>query len=298
MIKTIELPFRSTVYHSIPVNASIATPILVFIPGNPGFIEYYTHYLDLLAESTGFEMLGISQAGFCTVEAETTNKIYTLNEQIDHKIDIMKQYTDNHREVYIFGHSVGSWIMQRIVERTSDIWNYKLIGFVTPTILDIHKSTKGAVMFPIVKQVPWCYKVVGQLSRVISALPDRVIKLAVGYAIDSKFQGATEITTHFVSNHRYIEQSIGLATEELLTIHSDWEYHQNFFKKFESTNKWIFLTSPDHWVSYETQKDIEKSLENSNKVLFTRDDNIRHSFCISQSDIFADLTNEAITHYS
>lgn len=291
MIETITIPFKTTIYHKSINNTK---PLLVLIPGNPGFIEYYTEYLDLLSDLTGFEILGISHAGFCT--DDPTSKIYSLEDQIQHKVDVLNEYVEGDRPVYIMGHSVGSWIMQRIVDRTK--FNYKFIGFITPTIVDIHKSTKGSVLHPIVSNMSWFYKFVGTVSKALNCLPNSIITYLINSFINTEFQGAKDITNQFISNYQFVEQSLGLATEEMLRIQSDWEYQNKFFNDHKSVNKWIFFTSPDHWVNDETQANLEKLLKDDKRVLLDRNNTLRHSFCISQSELFAETTNRAFNHYS
>ncbi|KAH3669554.1 hypothetical protein WICMUC_004976 [Wickerhamomyces mucosus] len=299
MIKRIIVDsIQSTVYH-IPSELK-TDPLLVFIPGNPGFIQYYTHYLNLLHQQSNkrFEILGISHRGF-NDDSKDSN-VYTLDEQIYHKISVIEHYLNDGRELYIIGHSVGSFIMQRILTYTSKTSsssssltnNVKFIGFITPTIVDIHKSSKGSLLYTVNKWLTDFNIYVSKLTFVTEYIPNIILNPTIKYVMNhSNILDSFEITKKFVKSPYLVKQTLGLASEEMFKIQDTWDYNHEFMQKFSKVQKWWFFTSPDNWISDLTQQDIkDKLIDKFDQNLLNRDHDIRHSFSINHSDKFADIT--------
>lgn len=294
MIKTIGNKIPTTVYHSLP-RARIANgPLLVFIPGNPGVISYYIPYFQYLANQfPDLEILGISHAGHSTTVSQRFDKVFGLQDQIDHKINIIGDFLGDDatiRDVLIMGHSVGSWMMERIVSKLNDRLNFKFIGFLTPTVIDINKSEKGRVFAPIVGVLPIFNILVAKFSTILGLLPNRIFNFILSQILKNPPTHAFESTKAFISNSEHIRQSLGLATEEMHVIQDDWTYFEQFIKETSKIPTWYFFSNVDHWVNNETQSEITKKLEGLENVKIDTSDVLLHSFCLKQSKEFAEIT--------
>ncbi|KAH3680877.1 hypothetical protein WICPIJ_008090 [Wickerhamomyces pijperi] len=300
----------TTIFH-IPGSSSLSdsnepqnkpSTLLIFLPGNPGFIQYYTHYLSLIHEAlkptTDIEVLGISHAGF-EPEVGHCDKVFTLKEQVQHKIEIIEQFlnTEKQRDIWIFGHSVGCYIAQRVLsesDKDSKLrQRLKFIGLITPTIVDIHKSAKGVRMHGVSQIVPNFNVYISKLTYLTSMLPGFALDGLVNYVVrNSTILDSFNVTKKFLTNENTVKQCLGLAIEEMREIQDTWEYNFKFMEDFSHVQKWFFFTHPDSWVSLETQKDIETKLvnEHSKHSCIDRDDEIGHSFCIDRSVEFCEIT--------
>lgn len=314
---------KTTVFHSYPRTISSSSsgkaPLLIFIPGNPGFISYYAEYLTLIRETCtiDFEVLGISHAGFksnsnnstATEKDTDTEKIYTLDEQVQHKIEIIKSYMnaaekESHgngsngskmREIYILGHSVGCWLVQRLVDLTPEL-NYKFIGFICPVVINLHKSRKGSVLLSLSNVFgPQFYKPAILLSKLLSYTPVSVVNMLLNRVLQTDDDSVRDVTKSFITSSSLVKQSLGLASEEILKIQNDWQYQDIWFSKYDYIKKWIFMTSPDDWLSDSTQTELTDILCDAKNVDFDRDNSISHGFCIAQSEEFAKITVDALT---
>ncbi|CCH41570.1 hypothetical protein BN7_1111 [Wickerhamomyces ciferrii] len=319
----------TTVHHypsSLKEEDAGNSPLLIFIPGNPGVIEYYKEYFESLQKNwPSLEILGISQAGHdiptSSTNLEQFQKVFTLEDQIEHKVQIIENFlnskhdrklntdlsNDNQQlvhagtikgrhvqDVFIMGHSVGSYMMERIVVRLLDKVNFKFIGFLTPTIIDIHKSDKGNKLFPIVKLIPSFNSLVSTFSHILKWIPERIRGFLLGQILNNPPKHAFNATSGFISKPQQIKQSLGLATEEMYVIQDDWEYFLNFSKSTRTIPKWFYFSNVDHWVNNETQKQITEKLLDESNVKVENSDHIIHSFCIQQSEEFADITINAL----
>ncbi|KAI3656150.1 hypothetical protein MP638_001266 [Amoeboaphelidium occidentale] len=152
--------------------------VLLFIPGNPGVIEFYREYLQCLfalisQHEPNLEIVAVQHAGHGTVPSTTEfdhiisteylsdkelfirrNRMkgdslfgyghgcYTLKEQVDHKCALIDELlcTEGTRLVLI-GHSVGAYMAVECMKRFEEDVEFFLGLF--PTIENIGQSTKA-----------------------------------------------------------------------------------------------------------------------------------------------------------
>lgn len=299
MIKTLG---NTIVYHQLAKKQLVNGPLMVFIPGNPGVINYYIPYFKLLGSRLPtVEILGISQTGH-QIPEKTGDKsnygtVVGLQGQIDHKVALIEEFLGDggDRDVLIMGHSVGTWMIERIVLKLGDRVNFKFIGFITPTIIDIHKSDKGKAFAPLIKIFPVVNLILPQLSHLLRLIPDKFVNFLLSKVLKNPPDHALESTKLFITNPQQITQSIGLAHEELQVIQNDWDFFENeFLQQTLSIPKWFYFSNVDHWVNNNTQAEITEKVERLENVTVESSDEIVHSFCINQSEEFAEITTRAL----
>lgn len=316
-------------YHREPLVHSEDPPLLVFIPGNPGLIDYYTTFLDLVAEKhTQFEILAISHAGYQTsddfVEAGNAGDqtFFDLEYQIDHKCKILKErLADRERptELYFLCHSVGAHVMQRLVRRLlkdpgmRDKISIKFVGLICPTIVDIAKSESGVLFTRLFNLLPIIQLAVYLIAFLHWVLPKLVamaiIRLIIARPLltddrlNESYANSLEATYKIYQSKRIVKQALTLAQEELNVIHRDDDYNDWFFNTLpaQGIHIWSFFAMSDYWVHDNTRDYILARYHDSeNRMLqFEVGDDkdsraITHSFCIDQSVEFAAIACRAI----
>jgi pimeloyl-ACP methyl ester carboxylesterase len=283
-----EKPVPTTVFH-IPSNGAQNCPLLVFIPGNPGFVDYYTTYLTLIHdEYPHFEVLGISHAGFSSLDGPM-DSIYSLEEQVDHKVQILEKFND--RPIHILGHSVGCWILQRCVERLPD-HDWAFHGMLMPTVVEIHKSKKGTVLNGITSRVNGFAHFVGYLGHLVGVIPNSLTESLLQRALVGADGPSLNCTKLLVTNTGFIRQALGLAAEEMATIQDVWDYQPMWF---ERGNIWCVFADNDHWVSDSTRDRLIDIISEHKRVSILKTGDYTHSFCISKSKEFAKVTIEEMS---
>ena len=305
--------------------------LLAFIPGNPGLIDYYVTYLELLAESNpDFNILAVSHAGYQTsddfVAAGKLEKqpYFNLEYQINHKYEILrKQILRGHTELYILCHSMGAYVTQRVVkmllndEEVSKVVKIKFIGLICPTIVDIAKSRSGVAFSRLFNYLPLVTVAVWFISLLHFILPDLTAELIIRKFVishpvlrDSKLMesrhNSIEATLKIYKSKRIVRQALNLAEEELLVIHRDDTLNDWFFRDLPETHGtviWSFFAYKDHWVHDNTRDYILTRYHGPKSALVhfevgnTNNENcpaITHSFCIDQSVEFAEITCKAL----
>eukprot|EP01083_Nonionella_stella_P316396 1147005_1 len=131
--------------------------VYIMIPGNPGASSAYVHWMQILVslfvkqQSNTYDAMDvyvISHANhFNDPYNYNQNKLFTLQDQIKHKIDCIKYITDkykwNEECHYVFaGHSIGAFIALKIQKHFESI-HIKQIHLWAPTIVNLGKSRHG-----------------------------------------------------------------------------------------------------------------------------------------------------------
>ncbi|KAL0333519.1 UNVERIFIED_CONTAM: Lipid droplet-associated hydrolase [Sesamum angustifolium] len=95
---------------------------VLFIPGNPGVISFYTDFLELLYESLG-GTASVTAIGHISHSEKNweSGRLFSLQEQIDHKISFIEQeLQDVEVPIVLVGHSIGSYISLEIFKRSQE----------------------------------------------------------------------------------------------------------------------------------------------------------------------------------
>lgn len=281
----------TTVYRKPAIKSdSNAKSVLVFIPGNPGLIEFYMTYLNTIQlQHPQFEIFGIGHAGYQTTdnilhEKPKTCDYYDINYQIEHKYDIIKKYIlDNYDEdegnkveIFFLAHSMGAYVVQRVTKKLLDCqilydkFEIKFTGLICPTIMDISKSSNGVTFTKLFNYLP-LITILVLISKVFSFfLTDSSLKRIIRNKYISNehkpLKGKTpeqeliiqesldnSVTAIFdiFKSERIIRQSLLLAQDELKEIGTLQDFNDWYFSNVK--NVWSYYAISDHWVGDPTR---------------------------------------------
>lgn len=292
------------------VNANgIAKDILFFIPGNPGLVEYYITYLDLIHEKyPHFEIYCLSHAGYQTTDnyQYDNEEYYDINYQIDHKYKIIKDLVDEESNIHFLGHSMGTFVMQKLIKKLiDDDLKVKFIGLICPTIVNLKDSDSGKKFQKLYRWLP-IIKLGLLFSWFLSLFSENFIKYLFGSIIfdepkvrDSKseqsLKNSIDASFKLVTTPRIVRQALTLVVDELDMILQDDELNDWFFGlSKEGIKIWTYFAFKDHWIHDNTRDYILSRYfdeKNSNLLFELGDiDGITHSFCVNQSVEFAEIT--------
>lgn len=247
------------------------------------------------------EVLGISNIS-CKSERYTLSH-YLLTDEVLHKVGIIKTYLQDstvkpqQRPIAIAGHSVGAWVLQRVVTSLSD-YNFKSIGLITPTIVDIHKSNGGVKLTFINRIMPFFNVLVSGLSFLLSVLPNVLITPIVQMLLSRNNENSNdanliETTKKLITSPTIVKNCLGLAADEMVHIRANWEFQDDFFLN-NGIKKWIFFTNNDNWVSNTTRDQMMSRYGDCEDISFIRNDKIPHNFSINHYNELAQLTAEQV----
>lgn len=310
----------TTVYHIPGPNKH--APLFYMIPGNPGLCEFYETFLEELHKiHPEFEYICPSHIGFDTMTQTSYgidggSKIHTLDEQIEHKISLLKELVrdsltnsvtapqeEKKRDVVLMGHSVGSWMVQRIAVAfaDSDIINIKLVCLATPTVKDIGLSHRGSKLVSLSKYTTDPAYYVSRISQFLTwTIPKDYIKSGLRYIMGSPPEVALNAATSLVTKPRIVRQALEMGKEEMLRIGSEFE-PEDIKGFWAGTTKegepscykiWMYFVKEDHWVSETTRKElIDKygQLPHVSVCVEEGDSIIAHAFCVRDNEHVANL---------
>lgn len=310
----------TTIYH---VKASAKAPLLIFIPGNPGIVDYYIPYLDRVQAATQFEVLCISHICHDSLSIPKSFKnskveVFDLETQVLHKLEISKnfiEYVDGDiqgaraagdRPVILMGHSVGAYMVQRVADLLAlESCNVAFTGLLFPTIIDIAKSSHGIKFTRMFNYLPQVYNVAGNLvSWMNKIFPKSVMGYIIRHAVNSNSPSALRGTEKLAFNGEVVRQVLGLAKHEMYSINNDITFNDRFFQLSAQRKYgiWCYFAQNDHWVAEQTKQYlIDRYFSNRDKQKFTYDidttGKFTHSFVLDQSEAFAQITIDKLNRF-
>lgn len=294
----IKCAYPTSIVHfkSISIRGKSECPLFVWIPGNPGLIEYYEEFLMLIhRQHPEWEVLGISHAGMSTAsvsksEKSKRNDVYSLKQQIDHKLEIIKDFSSTNRPLIIMGHSVGAYMVQHIVLSDKLVGKVVKMGLLTPTILDIHTSKKGVVLTKVLYWLKDLPQLAGWFSSLLFGffLPSFILRILLSFFMGCHRNSSGVLTTTvLLENGEFVKQALGLSVYEMEEIRSDWAFQRRLIVHCNERgiSTWLLFSDSDHWVADTTREDLIKFYRDHYRAdkLKIHTCKIPHSFVLNHS---------------
>lgn len=292
--------YATSILNLKPQITSPLTPLFVWIPGNPGILQYYQEMLQRLHEKNdSWEILAISHAGMSLEDHNIQNsraEIYTLKEQIQHKVEVINQFSSPDRPLIIMGHSVGAYMAQHAIVDDKLLGKVVQLGLITPTIIDINLSQKGTQMtrgFYWIKGLPsiaaWTSDVIFNKLSFIT-----YTEYLISFLMGSDRNSIPVMTSKaFLQNSEVVKQVLGLASFEMEQIRDDWPFQKKVvdFCNARDVQTWFLFSENDHWVADSTRQALidfyrANYVERNLKIQIASD--IAHSFVVEQSRYIVD----------
>ncbi|UYV79338.1 C2orf43 [Cordylochernes scorpioides] len=131
--------------------------IIIFIPGNPGAIDYYEEFLKALYEGLqrAVPIWGISHAGhamsppgYPRPKIQGNEELYSLEGQVAHKVAFIQKYVPANREVILIGHSIGCYVVLEILRRLPGLQVPRAV-LLFPTVERMASTPQGQWVWPL-----------------------------------------------------------------------------------------------------------------------------------------------------
>ncbi|KAG7087459.1 hypothetical protein E1B28_013425 [Marasmius oreades] len=262
--------------HCLWWSADLPTAIVLFIPGNPGLVDFYVPFLSHL-HRTRKDLAILAHAhinhtpGFRSPRAK---QILAVQAKAATEVLDALRKTYPALPVIIISHSVGAYITLQVLKaRESEV---RLALLICPTISNIAHTPNG-------KRLSWLFR--PPLPLLITALSP-IIRLLPGAFISTLFSewppAQMAVLSTFLNSPYSIFAALSMAHDEMKNIQAlDTELlrrHQHDIR--------IFFTSVDHWVG--EQEDVIRQFFEEfepGSVKITRGiDGIPHAFCINHGE--------------
>ncbi|GAA5859719.1 hypothetical protein JCM8547_006998 [Rhodosporidiobolus lusitaniae] len=246
--------------------------VLVFFPGNPGLVEYYTAFLSSLRnalpsplrEST--EMYAVGHLGHSTEGAGggkgfSPGDQASLEEQVEDKVRFLDELKsvnglggEGGARCVVLGHSIGAWVGLQVLKLRPHLLTGLHLLF--PTLSHMSKTPNGRSLSPLFSS--WSLRPVFYSVGALSYLPTALTSRLVGLITGQTGPGAG-VTTSLVSSPSAVLAALTLAREELATVTAlDSQAVEEHAKKL-----WVYYAAEgvDGWVTEEGVREVEEAVE-------------------------------------
>ncbi|KAI7889701.1 uncharacterized protein EV154DRAFT_513811 [Mucor mucedo] len=267
-----------------PASASKPKTILLFIPGNPGLVEYYTSFLEGIYQaipSPAFEIIGVSHKGHSKNYHEHNSgdkNAYTLEDQIQHKLDCIDTLIkENGPETnfILVGHSVGSYISAEVLKKRPHHGISRVIALF-PTLREIAITPNGVNINRLINAVPT--SVFGIAGSLASYLAPPVRQFFVGVATGQSGDGL-QVTAHQLMHSSVLKNVITMARCEMESIKDlDHDFYVDHLDKFV-----LYYSANDKWAPKDHHDYMIKHFPTGTVHLCA--ENIPHAFCLEPKHV-------------
>ncbi|PFH54827.1 hypothetical protein AMATHDRAFT_134848 [Amanita thiersii Skay4041] len=286
-------PFYDTIFHHpSPIgpirclwwpSKSKRTPpsfALLFIPGNPGILDFYTQFLTAIHEkdtTSSFSIFAHSHIGHSPQldqqhSSQYTN--YSLTTQVESALqafDAITSFLEQPAKIVIIGHSVGAWIALQVLKHRFP--NIKAVFLLFPTITHISQTPNGVWLSHFFTPLP--RYLISTLSHFTRLIPHMFLSMIFGswpaphiLALRTLLNSPQSIRAAMTMAHDEMHNIVDLDVE-LLKKHRELLY--------------FYFAEKDDWVG-EYKGMILEAFKEDIACLRVTDGmaDIPHAFCISE----------------
>lgn len=269
---------------------------VLLIPGNPGVVSFYKDFIEelyeLLQGNASITAIGhLSHAG----KDREHGKLFSLQEQINHKVDFIKEELKNSKvPLILIGHSLGSYISLEIFKRLSDQVKFA-IGLYP--FLTLNKDSLMQAMIGMIARSSILSVTISSIVWGLGIFPTWISRAFVRKFLGESWSAtAVDAVTSDLMQYHTIRNVLFLAMTEFIQLSEepDWAFMRS------KQNQISFLFgSDDHWGPLSLFEEISKQVPGI--ALSIEREGHTHSFSCTLAgskwvaDYAANLINPQIT---
>ncbi|EGC30176.1 hypothetical protein DICPUDRAFT_158110 [Dictyostelium purpureum] len=260
------------------IKAESPSPIkLIVVAGNPGIIDFYSDFIKILFLSLNgkYDIYSIGHLGHCG----RIEKVFSVEEQIKHKelfLDYLLEndFKEGREDVkfILLGHSVGSYISLKVVNRYSDKFNFISVCNLFPTFKNLYDG-----LSPFIKMVVMRESTRSGFSTFLHYIPNLMRHAILRFILaenDSRISVNEKINYWSALNILYMAYTEALDIKEI-----DDECH-NVFKS--RLNQLLFIYGQtDNYTPKSFYQEMKDMYPNGNIEFASA--NIPHAFVLHHS---------------
>ncbi|EFX87830.1 hypothetical protein DAPPUDRAFT_306361 [Daphnia pulex] len=280
--------------------------LIIVIPGNPGLIGYYEHFMrslydELLGE---YVIWGLGHAGHdfpSNVTMPSVNdkpELFTLDGQVNHKIDFVDTYVPAGVNLHFIGHSIGAKICVELVKRYRSKHNAAAY-LLFPTLERMAQTPSGRKLWPILGPLR---KVVVFAASLLYRLPESWLAPVVEWAMRSKgshlaIESSTSSgsapsavhvnvrTTMRLLHPQALERSLFMAHDELKVV---GELNADDIR-LHSDRLVLYFGTKDHWCPMEYCQNLQRQVPEARAIVCPH--GFEHAFVLQSSQQMATIVS-------
>ena len=122
-------------------------PLIMVIPGSPGMGHFYIPFARKLFQlgKGSYNVSVVSHAGHSPGHRRVNRDgrdWYSLEDQVEHKLEYVREHVNNNTPILLVGHSIGCYIIMQMLEQLSPDLVQKVL-FLFPAIEGLGRSKGG-----------------------------------------------------------------------------------------------------------------------------------------------------------
>ncbi|XP_009372564.1 lipid droplet-associated hydrolase isoform X5 [Pyrus x bretschneideri] len=209
---------------------------VLVIPGNPGVVSFYKDFVESL-----YELLGGTASVTAVGHISHTKKnwehgrLFSLQEQIDHKMDFIKQELQNNEvPILLVGHSIGSYISLEMFQKSPEKVTFcvGLYPFLALNRQSVQQSFIGKLAASRILSV-----VLSLIVALLGLFPIRLLRLIVTTFLGKLWSAtAVEATCSHLVKYHTMRNVLFMAMTE--------------FRKLSATPDWAFMRGNQHKIAF------------------------------------------------
>ncbi|KAI8140156.1 hypothetical protein BJV82DRAFT_562960 [Fennellomyces sp. T-0311] len=267
-------------------NQDAPKTVMLFIPGNPGLVEYYRDFLEEIHQnaSPSLEIFAVSNLGMSITPASNirdgdTNGLFSLQEQIDHKVecfDILRRENNTpETEFILMGHSIGAYISVEVLKRRHTERITRVITLF-PTLREIGLTPNGISITKLLSYVP--ISLISTSASLLSCISVPILTRLV-MLLTGQRGPCAHVTALRLLHGSVVKNCLHMAKHEMETVRElDDDFYNAHADKFiiyySRNDKWA---PPDHY-------DYMKKVFPEHEHLYLCEQDIPHSFILNAKD--------------
>ncbi|KAI0298364.1 hypothetical protein B0F90DRAFT_1632849 [Multifurca ochricompacta] len=263
--------------------------VLLFIPGNPGLLDFYVPLLNAIHRrveaasptSSFVTIFAHAHLGLSSYiggdqsypEIPSVSLPAQIQAHVEFLDELLAEYGPETR-VLLVGHSIGSWFIQEVLKARVGLRPPRVGVFMLfPTISHIGGTPNGRKLSPIFRP-PWP-RVLSRLSLLARHLPLCILSLVQ----PTWPKNQLKVLSDFLRAPAAIYSALTMANDEMKTVR---DLDVDFLRDF-AESMWIFYAEKDDWVG--EQREVVlcalRGMSPEGQVVHGYG-GIPHAFCISE----------------
>ncbi|KAF9527779.1 hypothetical protein CPB83DRAFT_855611 [Crepidotus variabilis] len=267
-----------------PRNGARPEQILLFVPGNPGLVDFYIPFLSAVYANSSSAGIAILAHGLLdhTPGIENAPSRYPADDiltiQVETSIEILDTITNTYPGVRVVtvAHSLGTWINLRMMKARPGAITSSFLLF--PTLSNLANTPKGRLVWRLFSPLP--RRILSSLAFLVDYIPDLV--LAQLLPLWPEHQRL--VMRRFASSSSCVNASIATAHAEMKEI-LDLDLES---VEANRNRLWFYYGETDHWVGEEKTSFLKAFDPNGQSAqILHGPSEVPHEFCINHSDLLA-----------
>jgi hypothetical protein len=248
------------------------TRIIFVVPGNPGSIEMYRYFMQVLHQECQLPVIGLSHPGMIREGISRFQGPLTIRKIVEHKLDFIESFIPSDVEIVLVGHSIGTFITVQMMRCAHERSRFLHNVMVMP-VLEKFTSLPGWNTVRILYL--FRYMIYG-IVFVLSLLRDDILtnlfpKVMTSFSRRTPFCAYSGVLQ--LVNWNVLRNILFLTQDEANQV----QERDDFFLTHNLPKLSFIYCVDDHWAPLRSYRSLKKKFPDADFVIL---DTIEHSFVL------------------